>query len=143
MKIGELAVTAGVTAKTIRYYESIGLLAPPARTASGYRDYGSDAAERLSFIKQAQAAGLCLDDVRSILEIKDAGGRSCEHSLGLLREHLDSLDRRIDELERARVDLRRMYERAAALDPAECDDPNRCQVIDVATSVAETQVAGA
>jgi MerR family copper efflux transcriptional regulator len=51
MKIGELADTAGVTTKTIRYYESIGVLDEPARTGSGYRSHGPAAIERLDFVK--------------------------------------------------------------------------------------------
>ncbi len=58
MRIGELAKTAGVTPDTIRYYEREGLLPPPERTPSGYRDYGPAALEDLLFIKQAQALGL-------------------------------------------------------------------------------------
>ena len=54
MKIGELGEQCGVTAKTIRYYESIGLLEEPGRTPSGYRDYGDAAVERLRFIRDAQ-----------------------------------------------------------------------------------------
>lgn len=129
MKIGELAARVGTTTKTIRFYESIGLLDEPDRTPSGYRDYGSAAVERLSFVKQAQATGLTLDEIGSILQIKDRGGRSCEHTRTLLANHLDALDERIDELHRARIELRRMFDRAAALDPGDCDDPNRCQVI--------------
>ena len=60
MKIGELAERCGVTTKTIRYYESIGLLDAPSRTASGYRDYGAAAVERLRFVRDAQATGLTL-----------------------------------------------------------------------------------
>jgi MerR family copper efflux transcriptional regulator len=129
MKIGELAAATGSTTKAIRYYESIGLLDEPARTDAGYRSYGPDAVERLDFVKQAQASGLALTEIRSILEIKDRGGQSCEHTRDLLKTHLDELDRKIIELQAARVELRNMYDRADALDPAECTDANRCQVI--------------
>ncbi len=80
MKIGDLADGAGVSAKTVRYYESIGLLAEPERTASNYRDYGDDAAARLRFIRDSQAAGLTLAEVGSILEMKDAGQSTCGHT---------------------------------------------------------------
>lgn len=129
VKIGELADTAGVTTKTIRYYESIGVLDEPARTASGYRSYGPAAIERLDFVKQAQSSGLALAEIKSILEIKDEGGKTCEHTTALLRRHLDDLDAKIVELRAARVELGAMYERARALDPADCTDANRCQVI--------------
>lgn len=129
MQIGELASSAGVTAKAIRYYESIGVLDEPERTESGYRSYGNDAIERLNFVKQAQATGLALSEIRSILDIKDRGGQSCGHTRGLLRGHLEELDRKIIELQQARVELGHMFERAESLDPAECTDSNRCQVI--------------
>ncbi|MGA9278876.1 heavy metal-responsive transcriptional regulator [Ilumatobacter sp.] len=129
MKIGELAATAGVTTKAIRYYESIGVLDEPARTDSGYRAYDQGAVERLDFVKQAQSSGLALADIKSILEIKDRGGRSCEHTLALLRQRLDDLDTKIAELQAARTELRDMYANASALDTETCTDSNRCQVI--------------
>jgi DNA-binding transcriptional MerR regulator len=129
MRIGELARQSGVTTKAIRYYESIGVLDEPARTSSGYRSYGPDAAERLDFVRQAQASGLALAEIRSILEIKDEGGQSCEHTRALLKRHLSDLDAKIRELEVARIELTRLFERAAELDPSACTDPNRCQVI--------------
>lgn len=129
MKIGELADTAGISTKAVRYYESIGVLDEPPRTAAGYRSYGHDAVERLDFVKQAQASGLALAEIKSILEIKDRGGQSCEHTKALLARHLDELDGKIAEMQTARRELRRMYDRAAALDPTECTDANRCQVI--------------
>jgi DNA-binding transcriptional MerR regulator len=127
--IGELARTSGVTTKTIRYYESIGLLDAPARTSGGYRSYGPEVLERLDFIRQAKVSGLTLAEIGSILEIKDEGGQSCDHTRSLLADHLDALDAKIDELLEARVALQRLSERAERLDPAQCTDANRCQVI--------------
>lgn len=129
MQIGVLAASTDVTTKAIRYYESIGVLDEPARTESGYRSYGPEAIERLQFIKQAQSSGLALTEIKSILEIKDEGGQSCEHTRELLKSHLDELDRKIIELQQARIELGAMYSRAGTLDPAECTDANRCQVI--------------
>ncbi len=129
MQIGELAKTAGVTTKTIRYYESIGVLDEPERTESGYRSYGPAAIERLDFVRQAQSSGLALAEIKSILEIKDEGGQTCQHTTELLRRHLEELDAKIIELQTARIELRAMFDRAAELDPADCTDANRCQVI--------------
>lgn len=130
MRIGELATRAGVTAKTVRYYESIGLLDEPERTPSGYRDYDQVALDRLRFIRDAQASGLSLAEIQSVLELKDAGSRSCSHTRRLLDEHLADLDHQIRRLETTRHQLRDLAERASQLDPADCTDPNRCQVID-------------
>ncbi len=130
MRIGELAQRAEVTAKTIRYYESIGVMREPARTQSGYRDYHDDAIERLRFVRDAQATGLTLSEIRSVLEMKDSGARTCEHTRSLLRAHLADLDEQIERLVAAREQLIVLAERGVGLDPAACTDPNRCQVID-------------
>ncbi len=129
MKIGELADQCGVSTKTIRYYESIGLVAVPHREANGYRRYDSGAVERLDFIRSAQSTGLTLTEIGSILELKDTGQRSCEHTRDLLARHLEDLDQQIDHLNRTKDQLQRMADRASALDPGSCTDPNRCQVI--------------
>lgn len=129
MKIGELGERCGVTAKTIRYYESIGLMEEPARTASGYRDYGDAAVERLRFVRDAQATGLTLAEIASVLELKGAGERSCSHTKELIESHIASIDAQIDQLAEARRELSVLAQRAAGLDPASCTDPNRCQVI--------------
>jgi MerR family transcriptional regulator, copper efflux regulator len=129
MRIGELGERADVSTKTIRYYESIGLLDEPERTPSGYRDYGEDALERLRFVRDAQATGLSLAEIASVLELKGSGERSCAHTTELLERHLVELDRQIDQLIEARAALRSLADRARSLDPASCTDPNRCQVI--------------
>jgi DNA-binding transcriptional MerR regulator len=105
------------------------LLDEPARTASGYRDYGDDALERLRFVRDAQATGLSLAEIASVLELKGSGQRSCAHTADLLDRHLVELDRQIDKLLEARTTLRQLAERARSLDPGSCTDPNRCQVI--------------
>lgn len=132
MRIGELGDRCGVSAKTIRYYESIGLLDAPERTSSGYRDYGDEAVERLTFVRDAQATGLTLAEVASVLELKGAGQVSCGHTLALIDRHLAEIDAQIAHLTAARTELAALAARAATLDPASCTDPNRCQVIDAA-----------
>lgn len=132
MRIGELADSAGVSTKTVRYYESIGLLPEPGRTPSGYRDYGEDAVERLRFVRDAQATGLSLAEIASVLELKAAGATSCAHTTALLERHLGELDDQIERLSAARTELAALAARAGSLDPAGCTDPNRCQVISAA-----------
>lgn len=133
MRIGELADKTRVSAKTIRYYESIGLLAEPRRTSSGYRDYDDDAHERLTFIRDAQATGLSLGEIASVLELKGSGQGSCGHTATLLERHLADIDDQIERLTQAQVALRELADRARSLDPAACTDPNRCQVIVAST----------
>ena len=129
MKISELGQRCGVTAKTIRYYESIGLMDEPVRTASGYRHYSDDAIERLRFIRDAQVTGLTLSEIASVLELKGAGQRSCAHTTALIDAHLVSIDLQLERLIAARRELSTLAERARTLDPSSCTDPNRCQVI--------------
>ena len=136
MKIGELAAQTGVTAKTVRYYEAIGVLPEPLRGPSGYRDYDAEAVERLRFVRDAQATGLSLAEISSVLELKDAGSGSCQHTTALLERHLTDLDQQIERLQEARAELVRLAQRAQELDPSSCTDPNRCQVIAGADAAA-------
>lgn len=130
MRIGELARHAGVTAKTIRYYESIGLMDDAPRHANGYRDYDESALERLQFIRDAQAAGLTLAETGEIVGMKAAGESTCSHTRALLDRHLAEIDLQIERLLAAKSELVAMSRRADALDPGECNDPARCQVIE-------------
>jgi len=130
MRIGEVAEEVGVTTKTIRYYERIGLLPSAERTPSGYRSYGSDTLERVRFIRDAQATGLSLTEIQSVLELKAHGQRSCEHTRSLLHRHLDEIDAQIERLRAARRELAQLVERADSNDPAACVDEHRCQVIE-------------
>lgn len=129
MRIGELGDRTDVSAKTIRYYESLGLLAEPERTPAGYRIYGEADVERLRFVRDAQATGLTLSEIASVLEIKEAGERSCSHTLDLLQRHLTEVDAQIARLRSSRRLLQDLADRAQSLDPATCTDPNRCQII--------------
>ena len=98
MRIGELADRAGVSAKTIRYYEQVGLLPDPARIAAGYRIYGRADAERVGFIKGARRLGLALGEIAEILALRDHGRAPCDYVCDLLaRRHAD-LDHAIAQL---------------------------------------------
>jgi DNA-binding transcriptional MerR regulator len=112
--IGELAERLGLTTKTIRFYESIGLMPNPARTASGYRDYADADAERLTFIKTAQRLGLSLDEIREIIAFRDRGQQPCGYVAELLHRQVADLDRRIREMRQLRDELRILEAKAAA-----------------------------
>lgn len=129
MKIGELAQRTGVPTKTIRYYEEIGVLPPPDRAPNGYRDYPEDAVDRLVFVRDAQATGLTLTEIASILDLRSQGESTCRHVVDLLERHLNALDRHIQALRQTRTKLAALTEQARSLDPADCRDPNRCQTI--------------
>jgi MerR family copper efflux transcriptional regulator len=129
MKIGQLADQTGLSTKAIRYYEDIGVLPEPERAANGYRSYTTDTAERISFIRDAQSAGLSLVEIQMILDLRDSGESTCGHVIGSLEGQLAEVDRQMADLERTRDRLADIIERARSLDPAACDDPNRCQTI--------------
>lgn len=133
MRIGELAERAGVSAKTVRFYESIGLMDEPERHANGYRDYDSAALERLRFIRDAQAAGLTLAEAREIVELKARGEASCHHTTAILERHLAEVDKQIASLQAARAEVVSLLGRAESLDPAQCTDGSKCQVISLDT----------
>jgi DNA-binding transcriptional MerR regulator len=127
MKIGEVAGQAGVPAKTIRFWEDQQLLPPPARTPAGYRDYDPPIIERLAFIRQSQAAGLTLEHIRQVLDIRDGGQPPCVHVAGLITRRLAEVDARLADLARTRDMLAALAARAAAQDPADCQ--GYCSII--------------
>jgi DNA-binding transcriptional MerR regulator len=115
MRIGQLADRFDLNTKTIRYYEDIGLLPEPERTAAGYRLYAEADADRLRFIKTAQRLGLTLDDIREILAFKERGQTPCGYVHGLLRQHAQDLERRIAEMQALRDELLVLVDRAQQL----------------------------
>ena len=128
MKIGEVAERSGVPAKTIRFWEDQHLLPAPARTPAGYRDYDQAILERLAFIRHAQAAGLILEHIGQILDIRDDGQPPCVHVGGLIARRLAEVETRLAELARTRDQLAALSVRAAAQDPADCR--GYCSVFD-------------
>lgn len=108
MKIGELASATATNVETVRYYEKIGLHAPPARTSSNYRAYGADHLARLSFIRRARDLGFTLDAVRELLTLSDDTGQSCEAVDGIASIHLTEIDRKIGDLKALRSELSRV-----------------------------------
>jgi DNA-binding transcriptional MerR regulator len=98
MRIGDVAKQAGVTVDTVRFYERVGVLAPPARTASGYRDYAPETVERIQFTRQLQSIGFTLNDVIDALAAHDAGGATCESERWRLEAALSRVDAKLAEL---------------------------------------------
>ena len=115
MRIGELGEQADLSAKTIRYYEDIGILPEPERTASGYRDYDDSALERLRFIRAAQAVGFTLGEIKEVLAFSDRGEAPCIHVTGLMQERIRSLSQHIRGLQEMRRQLARLVEKAKTL----------------------------
>ncbi len=129
MKIGELAESSGVTAKTIRYYEEIGLLPPAEREANGYRLYDRGALQRLRFVQHAQAAGLSLKEIMQVLMIRFEGRPPCVHVRELLCHHLEQIGARRAELRATRRELQDLARHAETVDPASCPEDVICSIL--------------
>lgn len=100
MRIGELATASGLTRDALRYYERQGLLPRSRRTAGGFREYDGGAVDRVRFIKQAQAHGLSLREIRDLVSHQsDAGRTRCRHVRNLLAHKLEHLEARRRELD--------------------------------------------
>ena len=111
LSIGKLAAAAGVGVETIRYYQRRGLLETPRRDRE-IRRYGFDDLRRLRFIKQAQAAGFTLEEIKELLDLDASEDRSRARELA--RARVKALDDRIAELQRARDALRRLARECSA-----------------------------
>ncbi|GLK67333.1 MerR family transcriptional regulator [Hansschlegelia plantiphila] len=106
--IGDLAAMTGTKIPTIRYYESIGLMPEPARSAGNQRAYGDRHATRLAFIRHARELGFALDAIRELLALSDDPDRSCFDADRIAKEQLVAVQRRIVRLKALETELERM-----------------------------------
>ena len=111
--IGAAARRSGVKIETVRYYERIGLVAPPPRSAGGHRVYDTDAVKRLTFVRRARALGFTLEQVRGLLALADESETSCAEVERLARAHLASVRERVADLARMETVLADMVARCA------------------------------
>ncbi len=130
MFIHELAQASGVSAKTIRYYESIGLVPNPQRAENNYRQYAPEAVERLRFIISARSLGFSLTDIGEFLSARDEGTLPCKQVLDSIEGRIADIDRRIAGLLALRDNLSRVQADGAGL-PADkkCDDECLCYIV--------------
>lgn len=98
LNIGELARATATKVETIRYYERIGLLPAPPRTASNYRAYSAVHVGRLSFTRRARDLGFSIDQIRALLDLSDQRERPCEAVDGIARAHLAEVERKLADL---------------------------------------------
>lgn len=105
---GELAKRAGCHLETVRYYEKIGLLFPPARSAGGYRLYKIVDQRRLRFILRGRELGFSIGELRSLLSLVDSKTYTCGEIHDLTTDHLGSVQRKIADLKRLERTLTRI-----------------------------------
>lgn len=124
LSIGALSKQSGVNIETIRYYEKIGVMPAPARSAGGYRLYLPEHLKRLGFVRRGRQLGFSLDELRGLLELVDGHAYTCAEVHALTLQHLTEVRRKI-------VDLRRL-ERVMADMVAQCTEDlvPECPVID-------------
>lgn len=118
--IGEVSRQTGIKIPTIRYYEGVGLLMVPARTAGKQRRYGDDDVARLNFVRHARDLGFEIDDIRELIALSTQPSRSCEEVDVITRRHLADVERRITKLEGLRGELARMVKECGHGRVSEC-----------------------
>ena len=128
MRRGELAQQSGCNIETVRFYERLGLLPAPPRTAGGHRDYAAEHLRRLTFIRRSRALGFTLDEVRSLLALV-GGDWTCAEVRAMTIEHLADVRRKIADLEK----LERVLEDMTA----QCEGGAlpECPIVDALTSM--------
>lgn len=99
MNIGAAAKATGVSAKMIRHYESVGLLPPASRTDAGYRVYGEKDIRTLQFIRRSRDLGFSIEEIRGLVSLWQDQTRPSREVKALAREHLNFLDRKLEELQ--------------------------------------------
>jgi Cd(II)/Pb(II)-responsive transcriptional regulator len=122
--IGVLAKRTQCPPETIRYYEREGLLPPPARSQGNYRQYDTTHVERLSFIRHCRSLDMTLDEIRALLDFRDAPTRNCAEVSALLDEHVRHVADRIAELRRLQRQLRQL--RGLCAQPGQAE---RCGIL--------------
>ncbi len=134
--IGQVAKGAAVSVQAVRYYERLGLLPTTHRTPAGYRIYGPESVDRLRFIRQAQALGFSLDEIKEILRLRYEGQSPCTCVSKLLRQKLEKIEHEIRELVRFRRDLRNTLERSKKLPRLPHTASSICPLIQIKASPA-------
>ncbi|MNH09560.1 HTH-type transcriptional regulator ZntR [compost metagenome] len=105
MKIGELAKATDCAVETIRYYERENLLPEPARSEGNYRMYTQAHVERLTFIRNCRTLDMTLEEIRSLLRLRDSPEDQCESVNALIDEHIQHVNARIEGLQALQAQL--------------------------------------
>lgn len=108
MRSGQLAHLTGVSTDTLRYYERLGLLPLPQRSAGNYRDYSPASQQRVELIQRALTIRFSLSELKTILAVRDRGGAPCRHVRALIHSKIRTLDEQIRSLVSLRIELNRL-----------------------------------
>ncbi|MET3663249.1 Cu(I)-responsive transcriptional regulator [Aquamicrobium ahrensii] len=119
MNVGDAARRTGLPAKTIRYYEEIGLIAPQ-RSANGYRDYTGDDVHRLAFLKRARNLGFSIDECRQLMALYRDRSRASADVRRIASSHVAAIEDKIGELESMRATLQKLIHACHGDDRPEC-----------------------
>ena len=119
MNIGEVATRAGLPAKTIRYYEEIGLITP-LRDTNGYRAFRDSDLHKLTFLSRARALGFTIDDCRTLLALYADETRASADVKAVAQEHLISIDEKISQLQSMRATLSELVHACAGDNRPDC-----------------------
>jgi Cd(II)/Pb(II)-responsive transcriptional regulator len=138
INIGELARRTQCQVETIRYYEREGLLPTPARSQGNYRQYDATHVERLSFIRHCRSLDMTLDEIRALLDFRDAPTRDCAAVSALLDEHVHHVADRITQLRRLERQLKHL--RGLCASPGEAE---RCGILNEMSRAAQSEPAAA
>ena len=123
--IGQMARAGNCKVQTIRYYEEIELLPKPTRTSGNQRQYSQSLLDRIRFIRHSRELGFSLDQIRKILSLNDDPGNSCEDLDKIAREHLATVESKIERLQSLQKELKRMVSECS------CGKVSDCKVIEV------------
>jgi Cu(I)-responsive transcriptional regulator len=119
MNIGEVAKRAGLPAKTIRYYEDIGLI-QPLRSENGYRRFRESDLHKLAFLGRARALGFSIEDCRNLLTLYEDRSRASADVKDIAKEHLNRIDEKLSELQEMRATLAGLVSACAGDDRPDC-----------------------
>lgn len=120
MNIGTVAERSGVPPKSIRYYESIGLIQPAERRPNGYRSYSPHDMRALAFIKRARSLGFSVEEVRDLLDLWRDRSRKSSAVKAMAARHIEALERKIDELQSMRKALAELVRRCRGDSRPDC-----------------------
>jgi len=119
MNIGEASTNSGLPAKTIRYYEDIGLISPD-RTNNGYRDFSETHMHKLSFLSRARGLGFTIEDCRTLLSLYEDTDRASADVKTMAREHLTKMAHKIQELEAMQATLSELVNKCQGDNRPDC-----------------------